>query len=54
MVPMYVLCLLGYIVVIYNAWNLCNNNPLESFYTSRLPAPPCLSCHTDFRLVVVT
>ena len=42
-VPMYGMCLLGYIVVIYNAWNLCNTNPFESFYTIRgyPPLPVC-------------
>jgi len=41
--PMYGMCLFGYIVVIYNVWNLCNTNPFRSYYTIRdcaaVPAP---------------
>ena len=33
--PMYGLSLVGYFIVIYNAWNLCNTNPFESYYTFR-------------------
>jgi len=37
--PMYGMCLFGYIVVIYNAWNLCNTNPFRSYYTIRGARP---------------
>lgn len=33
--PMYALSLVAYCIIIYNAWNLCNTNPFESYYTIR-------------------
>jgi hypothetical protein len=33
--PMYAMSLVVYLVIIYNAWNLCNTNPFESYYTVR-------------------
>ena len=37
--PMYGMCLVGYLIIIYNAWNLCNTNPFESYYTVRGACP---------------
>ena len=45
-VPMYFGTLIVYIVVIYNAWNLCNTYPFESYHTIR----GAVSCGT--RLVL--
>jgi hypothetical protein len=46
-IPMYAMTLVIYLVVIYNAWNLCNTNPFESYYTIRGAA----SCHALRALV---
>ena len=41
--PMYGMCLVIYLIIIYNAWNLCNTYPFDSVYTIQgaLPLLPC-------------